>query len=92
MSATGFERIASGLYRRNSLIYARVREDGKRTWRGTGTNDLTTARKILKKWREEQVLQRHGIETAEAALNRNRLIVTKVLDEYTAAGCPTAAD
>jgi len=89
MSATGFERIASGLYRRNSLIYARVREDGKRTWRGTGTNDLTTARKILKKWREEQVLQRHGIETAEAALNRNRLIVTKVLDEYTAAGCPT---
>ena len=89
MSATGFERIAPGLYRRNGFIFARVRENGKRTWRGTGTNDLTTARKILKKWGEEQVLQRHGIETAEVALKRNRLTVAKVLDEYAAADCPT---
>jgi integrase len=89
MSATGFERIAAGLYRRGGLIYARVREDGKRTWRGTGTNDLTTARKILKKWAQEQVLLAHGIETQEAALNRNRLTVAKVLNSYAAAGCPT---
>ncbi len=89
MKATGFDRIAPGLYRRGGLIYARVRDNGKRTWRGTGTNDLTTARKLLKKWREEQVLQAHGIETAEAALNRNRLTVGKVLDAYIAAGCPT---
>ncbi|MCG3150091.1 MAG: hypothetical protein PCFJNLEI_03562 [Verrucomicrobiae bacterium] len=89
MSASGFERIAGGLYRRNGLLYARVRDNGKRTWRGTGTNDLTTARKILKKWREEQVLQRHGIETQETALNRNRLTVAKVIETYTLAGCPT---
>jgi hypothetical protein len=43
MSATGFERIDGGLYRRNGLIYARVREDGKRSWRGTGTNDLNAS-------------------------------------------------
>jgi integrase len=89
MSATGFERIDGGLYRRNGLIYARVREDGKRSWRGTGTNDLPTARKLFKKWREEQVLKAHGIETAEAALARNRLTVAKVLDAYILAGCPT---
>lgn len=83
------ERIAPGLYRRGGTIFARVRENGKRTWRSTGTNDLTTARKILKKWAEEQVLQRHGIETATAALVRNRLTVGKVIEDYIAAGCPT---
>jgi integrase len=83
------ERIAPGLYRRGDTIFARIREHGKRTWRSTGTGDLTTARKILKKWNEEQVLQRHGIETGEAALNRNRLTVAKVLDAYIAAQCPT---
>jgi integrase len=89
MSATGFERIAAGLYRRNELIYARVREDGKRSWRGTGTDNIVTARKLLKKWREEQVLKVHGIETQEAALNRNRLTVAKILADYVKAGCPT---
>ncbi len=89
MNPTGFERIAPGLYRRGTLIYARVRENGTRTWRGTGTNDLTTARKLLKKWREEQVLKAHGIETQEGALNRNRLTVAKVVEAYAAAGCPT---
>ena len=83
------ERIAPGLYRRGATIFARIREHGKRTWRSTDTNDLTTARKILKKWAEEQTLQKHGIETQEAALNRCRLTVAKVLDAYELAGCPT---
>jgi hypothetical protein len=34
MSAT-FERIGGGLYRSNGFIFARLRVDGKRTWRGT---------------------------------------------------------
>jgi integrase len=89
MNATGFERIDAGLYRRNDLIYVRVREDGKRSWRGTGTNNIVTARKLHKKWREEQVLKAHGIETAEAALARNRLTVAEVVDAYKMAGCPT---
>lgn len=90
MSAN-FQRIETdkGLYWRNGLIYARVREDGKRTWRGTGTDNLTSARKILKKWQEEQVLKAHGVETAKAALARNRLTVAEVLDSYREAGCPT---
>jgi integrase len=71
------------------LIYARLTVDGKPTWRGTGTGNLTKARKILTKWREEQVLKRHGIETAQGALDRKRLTVNKVLDAYLEAGCPT---
>ena len=88
MSAT-FERVESCLYLRSGLYYARVRENNRPTWRGTGTGNLTTARKLLKKWREEQVLKAHGIETAQAALARNRLAVAEVLDAYVAAGCPT---
>jgi len=87
--STAFERIEDGLYRRNGLIYARVREDGKRTWRGTGTGNLVRARKILQKWKDEQVLKAHGLETAQAALARNRLTVSQVLDGYVEAGCPT---
>lgn len=87
--STKFQRIEPGLYRRNGLIYARVTADGKPTWRGTGTDNLTTARKVFKKWREDQVLRINGIEPPEAALARNRLTVDEVLKAYVAAGCPT---
>jgi integrase len=83
------QRIGAGLYRRGGTIFARIRENGKRTWRSTNTSDLTTARKILKAWREQQVLSMHGVEPAEAALNRNRLTVDEVLKAYAKAGCPT---
>ena len=92
MNANNLERIDGSLYRRggrDGLIYARVRDNGKRTWRGTGTDNLVIARKLLRKWREEQVLKAHGIETAESALARNRLTVAKVLAAYIAADCPT---
>lgn len=88
MSAT-FQRVEDGLYIRDGLYYCRVRDEGRRTWRGTGTDNLTTARKTLKKWREEQTLLRHGIETPKAALKRNRLTVAEVLDAYVAGGHPT---
>lgn len=88
MSAT-FQRVEDGLYIRDGLYYCRVRDEGRRTWRGTGTDNLTKARKVLAKWREEQTLKRHGIETPQAALTRNRLTVGKVLDAYVAAGFPT---
>ena len=84
-----FQRVEDGLYMRDGLYYARVRDEGQRTWRGTGTDNLTKARKVLAKWREEQTLKRHGIETAQAALTRNRLTVGEVLDTYAAAGFPT---
>jgi integrase len=88
MSAN-FQRVEDGLYMRDGLYYARVRDEGRRTWRGTGTDNLTKARTVLTKWREEQVLKRHGIETPKAALKRNRLTVGEVLDAYVEAGYPT---
>jgi site-specific recombinase XerC len=84
-----FQRVEAGLYVRDGLYYARVRDGGRRTWRGTGTRNLTQARKVLAKWREEQVLKRHGIESPVAALARNRLTVNEVLDAYMEAGFPT---
>ncbi|HVM62252.1 MAG TPA: site-specific integrase [Verrucomicrobiae bacterium] len=86
-----FERIGQNLYRRGSggLIYARVWADGKRTFRSTETDDPVVARKVLKKWRDDEVLKRHGIEPKIAALERNRLTVGKVIDVYIKAGHPT---
>jgi integrase len=83
------ERIGPGLYRRGKTIFARVTVDGKRTFRSTCTDDPVTARKIYREWRSQQALKSHGIELPQAALERNRLTVGKVLDAYIVAGCPT---
>src|SRR5947209_5474929 len=68
-----FERLACNLYRRNDLIYCRVWVDGRRTFRCTGTDDPATARRILKEWQNQRVLEEHGIETRAMVLERNRL-------------------
>lgn len=83
-----FEYIGPGLYRRNSTIYARVWEDGKRTWRSTDTNDPDTARKILKQWRKDVVLKEHGIMPKVAALELKSMTVDAVVDNYLKAGLP----
>ena len=85
-----FERIAPNLYRRGSgdWIYARVKVEGKMAWRSTETEDAETARKVLKEWREQQVLRRNGIEPPIAALERKRLTVTQAIDLYIAAKFP----
>jgi len=83
-----FERIGCNLYRRSDLIYCRVWVEGRRTFRCTGTNDPTTARRILKEWENNLVLQEHGIETRAMVLERNRLSVGQVLNDYVAAGLP----
>ena len=77
------EKIAGepGLYWRGGMIYARVRVDGKQTYRCTGTDKIAGARKVLAKWREDAVLRQHGIEPKQAALERNRLTVAAVLKE-----------
>src|SRR6266436_8468114 len=64
-----------GLYWRGGMIYARVRVDGKQTFRSTGADKIAGARKVLTKWREDAVLRQHGIEPKQAALERNRLTV-----------------
>jgi len=77
-----------GLYWRGGMIYARVRVDGKQTYRCTGADKIAAARKVLAKWREDAVLRQHGIEPKQAALERNRLTVAQVLNEYVEIGFP----
>lgn len=77
-----------GLYWRGGMIYARVRIDGKQTFRCTGTDKIAAARKVMAKWREDAVLRQHGIEPRQAALERNRLTVVAVLKEYVESGFP----
>jgi integrase len=84
------EKIAGepGLYWRGGMIYARVRVDGKQTFRCTSTDKIAAARKVLAKWREDAVMRQHGIEPKQAALERNRLTVAAVLKEYVEFGFP----
>ncbi|MCX6900786.1 MAG: tyrosine-type recombinase/integrase [Verrucomicrobia bacterium] len=77
-----------GLYWRGGQIYCRVRVDGKQTFRTTGTDKLPKARKVLAKWREDEVMRQHGIEPRAAAMERNRLSVAEVLREYKEEGFP----
>jgi len=82
-------RIYNRLYRRGSLIHARIRlANGRRTWRCCDTDNPKTAQKILRRWRDDEALRRHGIEPEVAALERNRLTVGTVIDDYMQAGCP----
>jgi len=85
-----YQRIGPSLYRRgtNDNIFARVRIDGCRYWLNTETTDDATARKVLKKWREDQILRRNGVEPTVAALERQRLTVTEALDTYISLGHP----
>ena len=86
---TTCERIAPNLYRRGGQIVARVRVNGKPTWRSTGTSDVKLARQWLKRWQHEAFLLNAGIETPDMKLHRARLTVGEVLDAYVAAGHPT---
>lgn len=83
-----FERIGPGLYRRNGTIYARVWDEGKRTWRSTDTNDPDTARKVLKQWHKDAVLKEHGIMPKVAALELKSVTVEAVIENYIKAGFP----
>ena len=82
------QRIGPSLYRRGGVISARIRINGVRTFRSTGTNDEATARKVLKTWRDEQVLLSHGIEPPSHALARKKLTVGDIVNDYVEAGYP----
>jgi hypothetical protein len=49
-----FESLGEGFARKGQKIYARLRLNGKRTWRSTGTNKLAQARQWREKWDNEQ--------------------------------------
>ncbi len=70
-------------------IYARVRDKGRLTWRSTETAKAADARKWLTKWRRDHWLLRNGFEPEGVVLQRGRVTVAEILDEYTTSGCPT---
>ena len=76
------------LYWRGDVIYCRVRVDGRQVYLSTKTDKLAKARKVLAKYREDEVMRQHGIEPKAAALMRNRLTLGEVLKTYAEAGCP----
>lgn len=86
---TGFERLGECLYRKGGAIYARVRINGKLTWRSTGTSEPREARQWLKKWKNDGWLLKNGIEVKGVVLQRQRTTVQEIVDAYLKAGCPT---
>jgi len=85
----GFERLGECLYRKGGVIYARVRVNGKLTWRSTETSKAADARKWLKKWRHDGWLMASGIEPKGIVLQRKRVTVEQIVEAYLKAGCPT---
>ena len=84
-----FERLGECLYRKGGTIYARVRVNGRLTWRSTETNEPANARKWLAKWRNEEWTVKNGFELQGVVLHRQRVTVRELVDDYVAAGCPT---
>lgn len=84
-----FERLGESLYWKGGKIVARVRVNGKLTWRSTETNEAPKARQWLKKWREEEWQLRNGIQPKGVNLHRTRVTVSELIEEYVKAGFPT---
>jgi integrase len=84
-----FERLGKCLYWKGGKIVARVRVNGKPTWRSTGTDNPTEARQWLKKWRSEEWAEENGFEPKGVVLHRERVTVGELIDAYIEAGMPT---
>lgn len=84
-----FERLGQSLYWKGDKIVARVRVNGKPTWRSTGTDNPAEARKWLQKWQSEEWMEANGFEAKGVVLHRQRVTAGELIDEYLAAGCPT---
>lgn len=83
------ERLGDSLYWRGDVIMARVRVNGKRTWRSTGTDKPAEARKWLAKWKSEEWMEKHGVEPKGVILHRKRVTVGELIEAYLKAGSPT---
>ena len=84
-----FERLGPSLYWKGDVIVARVRVNGKPTWRSTGTSNPAEARKWLQKWQGEEWMQKHGIEAKGVVLHRQRVTAGELMDSYVADGMRT---
>lgn len=84
-----FERLSECIYRKGGAIYARVRVNGKPTWRSTGTDNPVGARQWLEKWRREKWMEENGIEAKCVVLHRQRVTVGELMDSYVSDGMRT---
>ena len=84
-----FERLGQSLYWKGGSIVARVRVNGKPTWRSTGTDNPAEARAWLKKWKGEAFMLANGIEPKGVVLHRARVTVAELIDAYVADGMRT---
>ncbi len=82
-------RLGPCLHWKGGVIVARVRVNGKSNWRSTGTDNPADARKWLKKWKQDGWLIANGIEPKGVVLQRKRVSVCELADDYVKAGCPT---
>lgn len=87
-STPTFERLGESLYWKGGKIVARVRVNGKPTWRSTGTSNAAQARAWLKKWKSEEWMEEHGFEPKGIVLHRQQVKVGDLLEQYLTAGCP----
>ena len=102
-SKTRFEAVAPGLARQvregvdetgnpfryeGRVIYARVRDKGRQTWKSTEAETVTDAKKWLRKWQHDGWLIRNGFEPQGAALQRGRVTVAELVKKYVEAGHP----
>ena len=83
-----FERLGPSIYRKGGTINARVRVNGKLTWRSTGTNEPREARAWVRKWKKDEFFMKSGIEPQGIILQRQRTTVQQIIDAYIKAGCP----
>jgi integrase len=84
-----FERLGPCLYWKGDIIVARLRINGKPTWRSTGTNNPTEARAWLKKWKSEAFMLKSGLEPKGVVLHRARVTVGELIDAYVSNGMRT---
>jgi hypothetical protein len=84
-----FERLGECLYWKGDKIVARVRVNGKQTWRSTETDEPAKARQWIKKWREQEWMLRNGIQPKGVVLQRSRVTAGDLIDDYIKAGFPT---
>ena len=83
-----FEPLGEGFARKGGKIYARLRLNGKPTWRSAGTNKLAQARKWREKWDDDQSIERRVIEPSGDTPRQTGVTVNELIDDYLAAGCP----
>jgi integrase len=83
--------VSECLYRKceGGTIYFRVRQNGNRRLRSTKTNDPVRAKKVLKRWRDEQWAKSYGAVLPGPQVQERMLTMKQMIADYISAGYPT---